>query len=275
MEFGTHFDSNTGNFKFLIILVIFTLFEALWIIFRQKQYPWKEAGASFLVAFIKRVIDLATAGASIAFMLWVYQYRLWTIEVIDHPFVLLGLFLLVEFAYYWHHRFSHITRWIWATHSVHHSPNHMNLSVAGRLGWTSLLSGSILFFAPLSLIGFHPIAIFLMLAAGLFYQVWIHTELIKTLGPLEWILNTPAHHRVHHGSNAQYIDKNFGGVLIIFDRLFGTFEKEEQKVIYGLIKPMHSNNPFKIALFEWIHMFADLRHAQSTKHGLKILFGRP
>ncbi len=271
MELGTH----EGRFGFLILLAIVAFIEALWIYTRRKHYPWQEATTSFAVAIIKRFIDTATAGVNMAVMFWAYKYRLWDINLIDNPAALLPMFFLFEFVYYWHHRWAHEIRWLWATHSVHHSPNHMNLTVAGRLGWTGLISGSVLFFAPLSLIGFHPIAVFLMLAVNLFYQVWIHTEVIKTLGPLEWVLNTPSHHRVHHGSNPEYLDRNYGGILIIFDRLFGTFAKEEAPVVYGLTEPLRSNNPFKVALFEWGRMISDLRHVQSPRQGFKVLFGRP
>ena len=278
MELGTH----EGRYGFLILLAVVILIEALWLLWRNKRYPWQEAVTSFAVALLKKPIDATTAGVNMAIMFLAYEYSIWKIPVVadlttmqPDPMAILALFISFEFVYYWHHRWTHEIRWLWATHSVHHSPNHMNLSVAGRLGWTGLLSGSVLFFAPLSLLGFHPFAVFFMLAANLFYQIWIHTEVVKSLGPLEWVLNTPSHHRVHHGCNPEYIDKNYGGVLIIFDRLFGTFAKEEGPVVYGLTKPLYSNNPFKVALFEWGRMFSDLRHTQSLQHGFKVLFGRP
>lgn len=271
MELGTQ----EGRFAFIIVIAVFALFEALWIYSQHKQYPWQEATTSLAVAIIKRFIDAATAGINLAIMFWAYEHSIWKIPVMGNPMALLALFVCFEFVYYWHHRWTHEIRWLWATHSVHHSPNHMNLSVAARLGWTGLISGDVLFFAPLALLGFHPIAVFLMLAANLFYQIWIHTEVVRTLGPLEWVLNTPSHHRVHHGSNPEYLDKNYGGVLIVFDRLFGTFAKEEAPVVYGLTKPLHSNNPFKVALFEWGKMFSELRHARSPQHGFKVLFGHP
>lgn len=271
MELGTH----QGSFRFLVLLLFAALLEALWLLWKNKHYPWQEALSSFAVALIKRLIDLSTVGINMAIMFWVYQYRIWEIELANNPKMLLLMFVLFEFFYYWHHRWAHEVRWLWATHGVHHTPNYMNLSVAGRLGWTGIISGSVLFFTPLALIGFHPIAVFIMLAANLFYQVWIHTEVIKHLGPLEWILNTPSHHRVHHGANPEYIDKNYGGVLIIFDRLFGTFAQENNPVKYGLTTPLRSYNPFKIALFEWSKMASELQQTKSVRQGFKILFGRP
>ncbi len=271
MEMGTH----SGNFWFLLGLAVIVLLEAIWLIIAKKQaFPWKESFANFGVAIIKRLIDLATYGVAAGVLFWVYDHRLFTIEI-DSLGLGVGFFLLFEFAYYWHHRWAHEIRWMWATHSVHHSPNHMNLSVAARLGWTGLLSGSVLVFAPLAFVGFHPTLIFITLALSLFYQVFLHTELIGKLGPLEWVLNTPSHHRAHHGSNPRYIDKNYGGVLIIFDRLFGTFEKESEKVTYGLTKPLRTNNPIKIALNEWFGIGRDIGKSRNIKQALGYMFGRP
>ena len=164
---------------------------------------------------------------------------------------------------------------MWATHSVHHSPEHMNLSVAGRLGWTGLLSGSVLCLTPMAWLGYHPLLILVGLAASLFYQIWLHTELVGKLGPLEWVFNTPSHHRVHHASNLQYIDKNYGGVLIIFDRMFGTFEEEKEAPRYGLVSPHGSLNPFVIGLYEWWQIGKDAVKAQNPKEFFLYLFGRP
>ncbi len=271
MEMGTHL----GNFFFLAGLAAIVLLEAAWLILGKKQqFPWREATANFAVALIKRLIDLATYGVAAGVLFWVYQYRITTI-FIDSLWLAVVFFLLFEFAYYWHHRWAHEIRWLWATHSVHHSPNHMNLSVSARLGWTGLLSGSVLVFAPLVLIGFHPTLIFITLALSLFYQVFLHTEVIGKLGPLEWIFNTPSHHRAHHGSNDQYLDKNYGGVLIIYDRLFGTFAEEKEKVVYGLTEPLWTNNPFKIGLAEWFAIGKDVAKAKSAKHAFFYMFGRP
>ncbi|WP_461535058.1 sterol desaturase family protein [Spongorhabdus nitratireducens] len=269
----------SGGLRFLVFLGIFVLLEAGWLILQRRQsYPWKPALASFAVAAIKRIIEVATAGIAAGFMFWVYSHRFWTIEITGLASGFL-FFLLLEFCYYWHHRWAHEIRWLWATHCVHHTPADMNLSVSGRLGWTGLISGSVIFFAPLALIGFHPLAIFLGLSASLFYQIWIHTELVGKLGPLEWVFNTPSHHRAHHGSNRRYINKNYGGVLIIYDRIFGTFVEEivdeSEPVVYGLTRPVNSNNPFRIALHEWFNMARDLNQATSWKHIPGYLFGPP
>lgn len=267
-------DTGNNGLAFLALLVVAVLLEAIWLLWRGRGYPWKEALASFAVALLKRVVDVFTAGIAAGIMFTAYEYRLWTMEI-GSVAGGIAFFLLFELVYYWHHRLAHEIRWLWATHSVHHSPNHMNLSVAGRLGWTGLISGSVFFFVPLALIGYHPVLVFLTLAASLFYQVWIHTEAVGRLGPLEWVLNTPSHHRVHHACNLQYIDRNYGGVLIVFDRLFGTFAEEKEKPTYGLVKPHTHLNPVRIAFHEWMEMAKDVAGARSVAVVFRFLFGRP
>jgi sterol desaturase/sphingolipid hydroxylase (fatty acid hydroxylase superfamily) len=201
---------------------------------------------------------------------------LWTVSL-NQGWTILLLFLGTEFFYYWHHRFAHEVRWLWATHAVHHSAKHFNLSAAYRLGWTGWLSGNFLFFIPLCWLGFHPIAVAASLSINLMYQFWIHTELIPKLGWLEWVFNTPSHHRVHHAANPEYVDRNYGGVLIIFDRLFGTFtvESPDRLLTYGLTHPLRSYNPVKIVFHEWSRLFQDLRVARTWRDRCQVMIGRP
>lgn len=186
-------------------------------------------------------------------------------------------FFAVDFMYYWEHRASHMVRWLWATHAVHHTPETLALPSAVRLGWTGALSGGWLFFAPLILVGFPPLMIATLIALNLRYQFWLHTELVGKLGPLEWIFNTPSHHRVHHASNEAYLDRNFGGILIIFDRLFGTFaqERADIDIRYGLTTPLRSNNPIVIALHEWVRLARDVAASKSVSELTMALIGRP
>ena len=273
MEMGTF----EGKFGFLVFLTVFVLLEALLItIFKRQGYPWKDSIASMVVGGLKRVVDFLTAGIAAAILFVAYEYRLLTLEI-DNMGMLALCFLAVEFFYYWHHRWAHEIRWLWATHGVHHTAPYMNLSVAGRLGWTGLLSGSALFFAPLAVIGFHPVAIFIMLAVGLFYQIWIHTEFVGRLGVLEKIINTPSNHRVHHASNPEYLDKNYGGVLMIFDVIFGTYQKERDDIDirYGTVQPVLSRNPFVITTFEWRNIINDVWKARKIVDRFKFMFGRP
>lgn len=262
---------------FLIIVVLFVLAEALWRTrFAKRGYDFGAAAASFGVAagnFVIRPLSsvipatvFIAIGEASPFALSIDDWRVW-----------LAAFVLVEFVYYGLHRWSHTVRWLWASHAVHHSASEMTLPAAIRLGWTSVLSGGWLLFTPLVALGFPPLVITILLAANLAYQFFLHTEAIPKLGPLEWVLNTPAHHRVHHASNAPYLDKNFGGVLIVFDRLFGTFaeERADEPLRYGLVRPLASKNPFVIAFHEWGAMVRDVARARSPRALAVALFGRP
>lgn len=184
------------------------------------------------------------------------------------------LFFADDFAYYWFHRISHESRLFWNFHVVHHSSQEYNLSVAVRQSWFGGLAHWI-FYAPLMLLGFAPWMLLLVHGLNLIYQFWIHTKVVRNLGPLEYILNTPAHHRVHHGVNDQYLDKNYGGVLIIWDRLFGTFIAETEEPRYGIIKPVGSYNPLWINLHAWFEMFEAIRSRKTVYGKIRCIFGSP
>ncbi len=242
-----------------------------------ETHDVKETAGSFVIAVGNRIVrTIEAAIVSVPFFL-AYNNGLFDIDLTS-PLAWIALFLLVEFVYYWHHRASHRVRWLWATHSVHHSPTRFNLTAGIRLGWTAGISGHFLFYVPIALIGFHPLAIAAVLGANLGYQFLIHSELVPRLGPLEWIFNTPTHHRVHHASNETCLDKNYGGTLIVFDRLFGTFAAapKDEPLRYGLVGQAQTYNPIKIVFGEWASMIRDLR---SSKNGLSgygsILFGPP
>ena len=220
-----------------------------------------------------RALEAGIIAIPFAFL---HQHRLFDFDQTSLP-ALAGLFLGSEFLYYWQHRASHRIRWMWATHSVHHSTTRLNLTAAIRLGLTGNLSGNFLFFLPLALIGFHPFAIIGMLGINLLYQFFTHTEFAPRLGPLEWVMNTPAHHRVHHASNESCLDRNYGGMLIVFDRLFGTFADAptHEPLRYGLVGGVPSFNPIRIALNEWIAMLRDTIKAEGPRAKLRTLFGPP
>ncbi|MBV9827542.1 MAG: sterol desaturase family protein [Alphaproteobacteria bacterium] len=204
------------------------------------------------------------------------QYRIASVPLGTAGSLVL-LFLGQEFCYYWFHRCSHRIRVLWASHAVHHSTNRFNLSAAYRFGWVGRLIGTNAFFAPLIFLGFPPRAVFITLNLNLLYQFWIHTDWVPKLGPLEWILNTPSHHRVHHSANPEYLDKNYGGVLIVFDRLFGTFavERDDVPCRYGLVKPLRSNNPLWIVAHEWVALARDLWGARGIGDWRRAVFGPP
>lgn len=189
----------------------------------------------------------------------------------------LAAFFAVELAYYVFHRASHEVRWLWTTHAVHHTPEEMTLLSSIRLGWTNLLSFGWVCYLPLVLAGFDPRLVFALLAFNLHYQFFLHTEAVGRLGPLEWVLNTPSHHRVHHGSNAAYLDCNYGGVLIVFDRLFGTLRSElaDEPVRYGLAHPLGTQNPLRLVFLPWWRLIVDMRAAGGVGGALRVALGRP
>ena len=242
----------------------------------RRPYDWKAYWASLGDMLGRRLIELLPLVLFAPLFAWVYRHRVMTIAL-DGPLAALLLFLGVEFFYYWYHRTSHRMRWFWATHAVHHSPNTLNLAAAYRLGWTGRFTGVGLFFTPLIWLGFHPAAVFTAFALNLLYQFWLHAPWIPKLGWFELVFNTPSHHRVHHARNLRYLDANYGGVLIVFDRLFGSFIEEDARepCDYGLITRLTSNNPVTIAFHGWIALGRDLMAARSAREVAGYLFGPP
>jgi sterol desaturase/sphingolipid hydroxylase (fatty acid hydroxylase superfamily) len=231
---------------------------------------------SLVIAIGRRVTDFVPALLALPGAAWLYEHRVFTWDM-SEPLSWFVLFIALEFAYYWFHRASHRVRWFWANHAVHHSPNQFNLSAAYRLGWLGKITMTLVFFSPLAWLGFAPQVILLAFAINLLYQFWIHAEWIPKLGWLEGIINTPSAHRVHHGSNVEYLDANYGGVLVIFDRMFGTYvpERDDIKPRYGWVQPIKSHNPLRIAFQQWINIFHDLRQAKSARDVAGYLFGPP
>jgi sterol desaturase/sphingolipid hydroxylase (fatty acid hydroxylase superfamily) len=242
----------------------------------DEDHDVSETAASIGVAIGDIVSRLVTGGLAAIPFFYLYQHRLFDIPL-GSVWSVVALFLGVEFCYYWFHRASHRIRWLWATHAVHHSATHFNLSAAIRLGWTGQLTGAFVFFLPLAWIGFHPLAIALTIFIGLIYQFFLHTSVPVHLGPLEWVLNTPAHHRVHHASNEGCLDRNYGSTLIIWDRLFGTFASAPQgeRLRFGLKGRVAGNNPVAIALGEWGYLLRDVRAAKGVAAKVKVLAGAP
>jgi sterol desaturase/sphingolipid hydroxylase (fatty acid hydroxylase superfamily) len=261
----------------LPVLVTIATIEGLVLRYRLKRaYDWRESFASLGVALGQRLSRLLTAGFMAGVYFWVWEHRLFTVAI-DNAGGLVLLVLGVEFFYYWHHRVSHESRWFWASHAVHHSAQHLSLSAAYRLGWTGAVSGAGLFYLPMVVLGFHPAAVFATLGINLLYQFWLHNDWMPKLGPIEWVFNTPSHHRVHHAINPRYLDRNYGGMLVIYDRLFGTLVVEDgrEPCRYGLVKQINSYNPFRIAFNEWIEIVRDVRMARSWRDVIGFVFGPP
>jgi len=219
------------------------------------------------------VVSLLTKGSFLLFNIYLYQFRLFTINDLMHVFFVVVLtFAAIDFIYYWFHRCSHRIKFLWAMHMNHHSSEEMNFVVSLRQAWFAPFA-KVIFFMPLPLIGFDPLITVVVGIASTFWGVIGHTQWINKLGPLEYIFVTPSHHRVHHGSNDQYIDKNFGNLLIIWDKFFGTFEPENEKVIYGIKENVKTFNPFKITFMLWIKMYEESKSAVGFKEKFLSFFG--
>jgi len=262
----------------LLPLVLGTaLIEGLWIgRTRAEGYDWKAWATSLGDLAVRRVLAFAPYGLAAPVYFWAYDHRLFTLHVDSVGGVLL-LFVSLEFFYYWFHRASHTVRWFWNSHSVHHSPNRFTLSAAYRLGWLGKFTAANVFFAPMAFLGFEPSTVLIALQINLLYQFWIHADWIPKLGWLEYVLNTPSSHRVHHARNPEYLDANYGGVLIVFDRLFGTYvaERDEVPCRFGLVHPLTTNNPLKVEFAEWISLARDLAGARSLRAVAGHLFMPP
>ena len=271
--------SSIDKFLLLValpIVVAASLIEAL-VLARRGGYDWRATGVSLadlaLRIVMQILLPLSIAAPLIALA---REHQLTTIALDTWPAVL-ALFIGQEFCYYGYHRAAHRVRWFWCNHAVHHSPNQLNLSAAYRIGILGRLTGTAVFFIPLVWLGFPPKIVFAMLQLNLLYQFWIHATWIPKLGWLEYVLNTPSAHRVHHAANLEYLDANYGGVLIVFDRLFGTYraERDDLPCRYGLVTPMTSYNPLRVEFTPWLHLGRDLLQARSLRAFFGALFMPP
>jgi sterol desaturase/sphingolipid hydroxylase (fatty acid hydroxylase superfamily) len=260
------------------VIAIATLEGLFLAVVMRRNYNWRAYLASLADALGRQYVVLTFLSLSIATPAidWAWNHRLFTIPL-NSAVAVVVLVILQDFSYYWFHRCSHRVRWFWATHAIHHSSNELNLSTAYRFGWTGRLTGTGIFYVPMIWLGFAPGPVFIAASFGLLYQFWLHTELIPKLGWFEYVFNTPSHHRVHHAANAEYLDRNYGGILIIFDRMFGTFvsERDDVPCRYGLVTPLLSNNPVVIAFHEWAALARDLWRAKSWRERLMFVVGPP
>jgi sterol desaturase/sphingolipid hydroxylase (fatty acid hydroxylase superfamily) len=235
-------------------------------------YETKDTWASLAMGVGSLVTVTAINAGVFVLATWLYAHRL-----LDLGATLLGWAAALvgwDFAYYWHHRLEHEARVFWASHVNHHSSQYFNLATALRQPWTPVTA--LAFFPPLALLGVPPWMIMVSGGVNLIYQFWIHTEVIGKLPRwFEAVFNTPSHHRVHHGANAEYLDKNYAGVLIVWDRMFGTFIEERARVVYGLTKNIATFNPFVIAFHEYAAIGRDLRAASSWWVRLAIVSHGP
>lgn len=227
------------------------------------------------LALMHQAADAVAWALVIVLFYAVHRYRLFDIPATWWSIALLAL--AQDFFYYWFHRASHRIRWMWASHVTHHSSERLNLSTAFRQSLTYPISGMWLFWLPLAWLGFEPTHIVAVVAINLGFQFFVHTQAVGKLGWLEQVFNTPSHHRVHHARNPKYIDRNYAGLLIVWDKLFGSFVEEDPAVPceYGIIGQVHSHNPITLTFHEWLAMFRDARKARGTRAALRQLFGPP
>ena len=257
---------------FFIITVIIEIILTVKI--RLEEYEFKDAATSIAMGLGNVILGLISKSLVLTVFLFFYKFRLFTIPFAWWSWIL--VLFAEDFCYYWFHRTSHENRLFWASHVVHHSSLKYNLSTALRQTWSGSFY-SFIFWIPLILLGFHPVMVLVQISISLLYQYWIHTELIQKLPNwYEAVFNTPSHHRVHHATNPQYLDRNHAGIFIIWDRLFGTFEPEIEKPVYGLVKNINTYNPVKVAFNEWIQMFKDAFASKTSfSNRLKYLVKPP
>ncbi len=239
---------------------------------RIHGYEPRDTATSLIMGIGNVLLNLVMKSAHYVFLAMVANYAL--IDVGTGWLPWLVLLVATDFCYYWFHRLHHEVRFLWAAHVNHHSSRRYNLSTALRQSWTTPFT-SLLFYWPLALIGFEPMHILAASALNTVYQFWIHTELIGTMGPLEWIFNTPSHHRVHHGRNIEYLDRNYAGIFIVWDRLFRSFEPEAAAVDYGLTKNIDTYNPLRVAFHEWSAMLRDAARADTWTDAVNYILQPP
>jgi sterol desaturase/sphingolipid hydroxylase (fatty acid hydroxylase superfamily) len=242
-----------------------------------RGYEKRDTLASLAMGIGNVAISALTTLGAIALWNWGYEHRLCSLGQPGTAWSWLLLFLAEDLCYYWFHRSHHEVRLLWAAHVNHHTSQYFNLSTALRQPWFTPITGP-MFWLPLAILGYPPAMILTAQAISLIYQFWIHTEVVQQLPrPLEWIFNTPSHHRVHHGKNVAYLDRNHGGVLIVWDRLFGTFAPEHpaDPVRYGITHDLTTFNPLRIATHEFVAMLRDVRQAPSVRAALGYLFAPP
>jgi sterol desaturase/sphingolipid hydroxylase (fatty acid hydroxylase superfamily) len=239
----------------------------------RNYYEKKETIGSIAVGIGNVIIGASIKLLLFYLLIWVYNLISWRMQL--NWWTFLPCYIIFDFCSYWAHRISHHQRFWWATHIAHHSGEHYNLTVSFRLSWVQYIK--VIFFLPVSFLGFHPIIIFVTNQIAVLFQFWVHTEYIRTIHPaIEYIFATPSNHRVHHGSQEKYINKNYGATFIIWDRMFGTYQPEEEQVIYGITANIENKaNPLHINFHEYVEMFRDVRKARGFRKKMFYLFGDP
>ncbi|MCA8272414.1 sterol desaturase family protein [Burkholderia sp. AU30280] len=274
--------TTTGKLAYYVTLFIVSvsLVEAAVLTWRRARGPepfdWNEVWLSLADLAGRKLLALVPLSLATPLFDLAWAHRLFTIPLHSVALALL-VFVGQEFCYYWYHRASHRVRFFWSTHAVHHSPNQLTLSSAFRLGWTGKIAGAAMFFTPLVWLGVRPEAVLAILSFNLMYQFWLHNTWMPKLGWLEYVFNTPSAHRVHHASNLDYLDANYGGVLVVFDRLFGTYvaERADEPCRFGLVTPTRSRNPCVVELEHWASLARDIATARDVWTAIRFVLLPP
>lgn len=262
------------------LFVAFILAEH-WL-YRKRHPEWfltKDTLNNLVLGAINQISDLFFLSINWFFIVGLYQWLFshglqWAPLRMNSEWFLI-LFVTQDFLYYWFHRCSHRVRWFWSAHISHHASEYLNLSTALRQGALYPVTGYLLFYAPLAFVGFSSDWIFFSVAMNLILQFLVHTQAVRRLGPFEWVFNTPSHHRVHHAKNPQYIDKNYAGVFIIWDRTFGTFTDEKDACEFGITHKIEFTSPVESNFKEFIEMWKDFVSARGVGQKTTQLFGPP
>jgi sterol desaturase/sphingolipid hydroxylase (fatty acid hydroxylase superfamily) len=254
-------------FAFVLLEIFFSYHQ------RKGFYDTKESIGSLLIGIGNVVISIGIKVVLFYAAVVIYNFLPWRMEF--NWWLLLPCYVLFDFCSYWTHRLSHRQRFWWATHVPHHSGEHYNLTTSFRLSWVQYIK--IIFFLPVPLLGTHPVMFFIINQVATLYQFWLHTEYIRKLPAfIEYIFVTPSHHRVHHGSQDKYLNKNFGASFIIWDRLFGTYQSEEEQPLYGITHPIKERlNPMHINFHEYVSMFQDVKSVRDFRSKIFFIFGDP
>jgi sterol desaturase/sphingolipid hydroxylase (fatty acid hydroxylase superfamily) len=255
-------------------MFVFVLIEFIASHVNNKHYySKKETIGSVLVGIGNVIIGLLLKTFLFIVFVWIYNALPWRMSL--NWWTLIPCYIIFDFCSYWTHNLSHRIRFFWATHVVHHSGTNFNLSVSFRLSWMQYIK--IIFIFPVALLGFHPVIIFFTSQLAVLFQFWVHTEYIRKLHPaIEYILATPSNHRVHHGSQAKYINKNYGATFVIWDRIFNTYQAEEEQVEYGLTEDIaKKSNPVHINFHEYVNIVKDVTSTASWRRRWFYIFGDP
>ena len=257
-----------------ILLALIVADIVLTWVLRKKYYAAKDSLNSVVMALAYAATIALSAGTVLLALYWVHARAFFQIDWAGSVWLILAAYVIVDFAFYWYHRGIHEMRFGWAAHVVHHSSQYFNVGTALRSSFVEAWLEPLML-VPVVLLGIDPVMAIALMSINHLYQYWLHTQHIGKLGPVEWIMNTPSHHRVHHGSDLKYCDRNYAGTFIIWDRLFGSFQVEEEKPVYGIRHQLETINPLRVAFHEWIAITKDLRKARGLGDVMGYLFAPP